>query len=209
MIDIRAIINRWTVVAVFITSCCTGCNGVKVLMPDDYLKWMNDPSNGMVKQKEINGLMYEVKYLTPEVMALNELRKTNVGKEEFQNIRKQYGNMNYFRLRIYDKGGGHIYNYLRKKRVDPDEVEAYYNYSAQKDWIVISGSIDTAKCTLFTFAKTYGASVEFDFEMGYINRDSLRKGDMSLEYDDRVLNNGTLKFLFSSKDLQKIPQIKI
>jgi len=178
------------------------------LSPAAYLKWMSDSNNGMVKQKEINGLIYEVKYLTPESMALNELRTTDPGKENFEKVEKRYKGMDYFIIRLFDKSGSHIHNYLQKEGRDPDAVEAYLNYSAEKDWQMLSGN-DTTKCALFTFSKTYGVSNEFACEMAYAADSARRGNDITVEWNDRALDNGTLKFLFSAKDLDRIPQIRL
>ena len=208
MKDIKGVRNSLRGPIIVLIIFITGCGGRKVLSPSEYLKWMNSDKNGMVVKKEINGLVYEVRSLSPEWMALNELKQTNPERSVFDNTRSQYGNMSYFKLRIYDVKGSHVHNHLKKDGLNPDAVEAYLNYSAQKDIRLITGE-DTIPCALFAFSKTYGASNEFNIEMAFSNNDSIKEQDRRLEWDDNATGNGLLKFLFASKDLKQIPQLRL
>ena len=42
--------------------------------PSDYMKYLNDPGNGLVKARHLSGLSISAKYLSPELRAFQEVR---------------------------------------------------------------------------------------------------------------------------------------
>jgi hypothetical protein len=53
-------------------SCGNGREG-----PADYMKYLNDPGNGLVRTRRLNGLSISAKYLSPELRAFQEVRSSD------------------------------------------------------------------------------------------------------------------------------------
>ncbi len=202
------VLQSKTTIIIIMVVFFIGCGGKKNLYPSQYLRWMNTESNGLVNKKEVDGLIYEMEYVSPEWMTLNELKTTQPVKADYERARKRYGQMEYVLFKIYDKPGTGVRSLLEKRGIDPDQVEYYFNYQAAHDFRMIAGK-DTFPSALYAFSKTYGVSKEFAFEMAFAVPDSDRTNDNRVEWSDGAMGNGLMKFGFSSSDIKNIPGLKL
>lgn len=173
-----------------------------------YLKYCSDMENGLVQQKEIDGLMVEVKYLSPEKMALNEIKSLTIDEARFEKVLNEYKGFTYFNVSVKSKDDGHIYQLLHGEGIDEYGTEAYLNYKAQNDFYLITNG-DTAKCVLYNYTQTYGLAKQFDIALGFENRDTINKHDRVLEFDADKFNRGLMKFVIKSTDISNVPTLTL
>jgi hypothetical protein len=57
-----------------VSLCIAGCSRGHTSDIAGYLKWLNDPGNGLTQARTINGLRLAVKYLPPDYRAYQELQ---------------------------------------------------------------------------------------------------------------------------------------
>lgn len=210
MQDTRGMLNkdslRWCIVLMVLLEMF-GCN-IREVGVHDYLNYMNNKKNGLIQTKEVDGLVFEVRYLTPELMSLNELKTENVEKGKFRKTLKEYEGLNYYKIKISgNEEGKHVYNVLKDEGIDPIEVEAELNFDMQQNIYTVQGS-DTGACVLYVFSKTYGLAKTYDMQIGVERKDSLNKNDAVVEINSGILKRGLLKFRFSNTDIQNIPLLK-
>lgn len=183
-----------------ISGCQKHTAGIK-----DYIRYMNNPKNGLVQEKEIDGMVFKVRYLTPELMALNELKSVNVNAVTWQKTLKQYDGLVYGKITVAAKGGEHILKLLNDQEIDGDGVDEYLNYKAQNDIMMLDGK-DTAGCVLYNYSKTYGLARQLDLAVGF-NAANTLKGDRVIEFNPELLQRGLLKFRFKQGDIDNIPRL--
>lgn len=185
----------------------TGCTQKKV-GTKAYLKYIADDGNGLIKSKEIDGMIVEVKYLTPEAMALNEIQDLSVNKQRFDKVLSEYKGFDYFNIAIRAKKERHIYELLNSEGISEQPIEEYLNYKAQPDLYLVTGS-DTAKCTLYSYSQTYALAKQFDIATGFVNIDSSGTNNKVLEFNATMFNRGLMKFVFDRNDINNVPALAL
>lgn len=185
----------------------TGCNK-KSADVKSYMKYIADIDNGLVNVKEVDGMVVEVRYLTPEAMALNEIKDVNVEELKFRKTLAEYMGGVYFNISIKSKNNEHIYQTLSEDGIESTKLEEYLSYKAQPDFYIVTG-IDTAKCTLYSYSQTYALAKQFDIAVGFENKDSLLSKDKILEFNATRFNRGLLKFVFDKNDINNVPALAL
>lgn len=194
----------WMMLFVVVMSSCR----TRTTDPVGYMKYVTNQKNGLLQEKEIDGMNFKVQWMTPEMMALNELKKTEVGKSEWQKIIKEYEGMQYCKLTIEGKNDEHIHAVLASESIDGEEIEAYLNLDAQKSIFLTSGE-DTSRCALYSFSKTYGLAKRFEIATGFESNIGKENDDYVFELDASFLERGLVKFRFSKADIRNIPSLNI
>jgi hypothetical protein len=170
------------VIGCMLCACSKRTAGVK-----DYLKYVNSDKSGLVQTKEMDGMFFRLKYMPPEWMALNELKKTSIDIEQWNQTLEEYQGLAYCKMTISCKDDEHIYSFLRGEGMDEQDVEAYFNYNAQHDFFMVSDA-DTSKCVLYSFSKTYGLASQFDIALAFEPAKDATAGDKVIEFDASLFN---------------------
>jgi hypothetical protein len=199
--------NRSVVYLLGLMLLIAGCEKSTVSV-NEYIEYMHDKEMGLIQTKEMDGLVIKVRYLTPELMALNELKSISVSREVFDSTLNGYQGLKYYSMSMMPSNGGHVYGFLKDEGISAEDIEAHLNFDGQADYKLISGK-DTAKCVLYTFAKTYGLAKQFDVVLGFDVKSSPGGEDIMLEMDASFLGRGLLKFRYERDDINGIPSIVI
>lgn len=171
----------------------------------DYLAYIRDDKNGLIRKKEIGDMEYEIRYLTPEAMALAELKDISAPVFMLDSTIKTYGQLAYFRVNIGSKQG-HLFNTLKAAAINPDEAESYLNFDAEKDFQLSAGT-DTSSCVLYSFSRSYGLSNAWQLMLAFDVSERNRKQDLVLTYEDHITGSGILNFRFSGADINNVPKL--
>ena len=181
---------------------------MKTAKPKEYLHYIQSKSSGLVQEKEIDKIVFEVRYLTPEAMALNELKSLTPEKKEFKKALKEYEGLNYYQMKIRSKDpDGHIFNTLKAQGFSSEDIERHLRFEAQNKISVEEGK-DTCSVLLYSFSETYGLSKDLVVALGTENKDTMKIHDKTFDFDADILNRGLLKFKFNRSDLNKIPKLE-
>ncbi len=207
MSDIRAMQNREYLAFILVMLALAGC-GLKNTDVKGYVKYLNKPENGLIQEKEFGAIKFKVNWMTPELMALNEMKKTSFSQKEWESVLNQYEGLKYCQLSISGVNGTHIYEALAAEDLDGAEIDEFLNFNGQGALFLTSGT-DTAKCVLYTVSKTYGLAKQFDIAAGFNFEGKKPKDDFTLELDASFIDKGGLKFRFRKEDIDNIPILTI
>ncbi len=198
------------IIAILTLLCFASCQEREILFPIDYVQWFDDKASGLVVEKELKDFVFKARLMTPEVMALRDLKHENVTVDNFQSTLKKFGGNYYVQVRISDKEGNK--HALDKGVTSQNEFYqrvAYFNFLAEPDFKLLAGT-DTLHCKLLHFENTYGLVPFNDIQMAFpADAGGLHSNrDFTLIWDDKVLGVGTVKFRFDKEDIQLIPELK-
>jgi len=194
----------------FITLLLLSCNDQrKQLSPNDYIAWAKKSEKDLVKVKEIRGYRFTSKLQPSELLVIKNMNDI-ASQEELDSLNKiQRGIVNI----VLDIGSvNNQQSLLRANITDESEYYQrvfYYTSEVQRDLYLVEGT-DTLRCAFYHFEQTYNLtpvnSMIMEFER--INPDSEFE-DLSLVYDDRILNTGIMKFSYKKAFLNNLPELKL
>jgi hypothetical protein len=73
--NLKVLASLLTLLACLLTLGLLGSGPPRKMELQEYLRWLNDPQNGLTVQKSINGLELKMKYLAPEYLAQLDEKK--------------------------------------------------------------------------------------------------------------------------------------
>lgn len=191
----------------FLISCCLlfSCTKEK-LDADEYIAYVENESNSFVHQKQIGDLVFQLQYCPTEYLVVKELNTQKIPQAFIDKKIKENNGLLFFKLRIKTGSGADVLHYNIASDEDYYHRIDYLSYGFEEDVALINDK-DTIFPGTFLFERTYGISPNADFVLMF---DSKIKKDESFQIiiDDKVFNNGLLKFSYSEKDLAGIPQLK-
>lgn len=175
----------------------TSCD--QALTPESYIKWVENPENGLCKSKMLGPVKYTVQYKTPEYIMLK-----NNNWEKMENNSEP--GIHYFGLHLdpFDGETQLLYINLASQQEYMDRTQ-YFNFSFKND-IYLNVNGKPFPCEYYFFESTGNIEPGLTFTLGFDSHSE--KGDIQLVINDRVFGNGGLNFLFKEKTLNNLPKLK-
>jgi len=208
-------LNRYLIATFLVFMICfLSCKKTEILDIKEYLNYLADPENGLVKEKTVAGVKIKVKYLPEDYLVYNIVKEmSNVEQTYKDSIAKSFQNSVTFMLNI----GPAENEEFDITRVDVSNYEEFAKrienmaFNAQ-DWITVCvnkkeyhpdivrleniNALEKSRNFIVVFNST--KNTENDF----------RKQDMILSYDDELFDTGVSKFLFKAEDIIDLPAFK-
>lgn len=195
---------RFFVLSILIS--LAGCQRA-ALSPQEYVRYVQDPDNGLRIEKKINDIVFTAQYEPVDYLLLRDV-STSVG--QINEAREESDDTEYFVLRIGSAGRGP----LIEKKDDLSRYNArldYCNMLMQKDVVLVKGN-DTIPCGMFQFERNFGMTSYNNFLLGFIGETPASQSapqDMTLIFYDGLFNSGAIKLRIDAEDLKRIPKLKM
>ena len=169
------------------------------LKPEAYIKWMENPKNGLNKSRSLGSVQYTVQYKTPEYSMLknNTLEEVNTDG---------HSGIHYFGLTLdpVDQKSQLLHVNLASEQ-DYFARMQYFNFNFKNDiYLNINGK--QLPCEYYLFESTGKITPGLTFTLGFDAQKE--KGDLQVVINDRVFGTGGINFLFKEKTLNNIPKLK-
>ena len=188
------------------------CKPSKMTDAKEFMKYLSDDENGLVKDKKIGGIKYKLKYLPEEYLAYN----TIIGQNDFNlkqkdSIIKSFNNSITFVLNI-GPAEGEDFDITQLGVSNYEEFAQRIEQMAFKasDWINLKVEETEYKPTIVRMENINALERSRNFIVVFSSEKNsdkdLRRKDMCFVYYDEMFNTGTNKFIFQSKDINNIPQ---
>ncbi len=172
---------------------------------NDLNQW-NETSAEVVKQKNIGDFEYTVKELSPDVMALQELKGVTNNASAYEEAKSHYTELLYFKLNVQNpKATGELLKYNLESSGQYTERIKYCSFEINRDIYITNGK-DTVPCALHEFERTFNIQSGLNFMLGF-PKISSAKG-LTLVYHDQLFKQGLIKFSYAN-DSEKLPYLKI
>ncbi len=186
--------------------------GKRALTPVQYLRYIDDKSNGLIKEKQIGPYTVTCEFKPAGYIVLKEKFK-QINDNELKDIGDELSDaseMNHFYMRFTAEGENDILKSHLQSQAEYYERLNYFSNFIQKDLYLISGS-DTIDCAYTYFERNFGLSnrntLLLGFKKGNYNG-GVGGGDFTLIYDDQVLGLGPVQFKFGLGDISNIPVLE-
>ncbi|MFN5442757.1 MAG: hypothetical protein ACK48V_00855 [Crocinitomicaceae bacterium] len=178
----------------------------KSLLPIDYIKYFENPKNGL-NITTIEGLNeYQLQFKTAEYMIAKSEEKLELSKKFVEKEKKEFGDVTYFTLKIKTNSGEQ--DILKEGVKNSDEFGgrvAYFSFFMQQDLLMVKDK-DTIPCSVFHFERTYGIAPYCTLLLGFENKGK-KNNSLQILYLDRLFSNKILSFNMLEESFKKIPRL--
>ncbi len=175
---------------------------------EEELRHWSENSEAVNTTKEIGGFWYGVTILSPDYLALQELRSREYTAEELAEAKSHYEELYYFKFGIRRPD---FQKELLHYNIDSQqEYSSRINYCAfaiQQDLKLAAGT-DTIPCALVQFERTFEAGPGLTFTLAF-PRKSIHSEEIDFIYYDNLFQNGIMKFRFTKAALLALPYLKM
>ncbi len=194
-----------------------GCKG-KVATVNDLKSWINNPKQGLVASKSVNGVKVNIHYLPPQYNALKEMESTGLtGKASYDSLLLQQQKVATFLMVLApdeDKGtkGDIMYKDIQNfKQYVERSLTLNFDLENQIELKTDKGEY---KASLSSLENTY--SLTNDRKINFVFTPTTKEDELTLakEYDfiynDESFGLGTLHFYFNKKEIEaSLPEITV
>lgn len=179
----------------------------KGITVDEYKTWFGKKDCPMTQKQEVDGYQYELRYLTADFMALNEITPEELSYSKLKKELKERNGLYYFLLRIIPP---------KEKQQQFTEGESksisWLSFGAKDDMMVIAGK-DTLHCMMNQFEPSMGVMPYQSFNIGISKPDesSEKNPQTMLEFIffDKVNSGKQVRFSYKASDFKQIPTYKL
>lgn len=179
-----------------------------VLNVHEYVEWIQDPKNGIRKEKSIGDLNFVVQFKPIEYMVCIEERDEKIYDTLLQSRKKELKEMQYFDLKIIlNRHEGELLKYNLSSMDQYDQRVKYFAYEMQNDIELVDG-IDTLPCVLYHFERTYDVAPYCTILVGFEAKENNIQNQKTFLFHDRTFNKGLLKFTFKDNSLKNLPKLE-
>ncbi|MBA3680482.1 MAG: hypothetical protein H0W73_04860 [Bacteroidetes bacterium] len=171
--------------------------------PEELVSFIDNTENGYIKNKKFGKVTY-ISILKPVDYMLAQKKISDSNK----NYKKSdFEDLQYFDLRI--KIEDFKMEFIKYDLSSTGQYQERINYCAfnmQNDISLIDGK-DTLNCVLYHFERAFDVIPYGHFILGFENKNKKSINAKTLCFDDKLFNNGIIKFTYSPSFLAKEPTL--
>lgn len=182
----------------------TGCRQ-SYLVGSEYMQYVENEKNGLKHTKQIGDMSFQMQYCPTEYLLLNEHKTEQLSHEIVEERLMHNDSMLFFKLRIKADGSNDVLNYQLNSSDDYYARIQYMSYGFEES-IALVHKVDTIFPALFHFERTYGIAPYTDFMLAF-DTGIKEDGTFQILIDDKVFDNGLLKFTYKAEDIYSIPKL--
>lgn len=200
----------YQILPVLVISFLSSCDRIKDT--EDYLRWLNNPENGLTKEKTVNGYHLKVKYLPPEYLTHLELNnKEHVTKRHRDSILQTYQNAITFVFMLEPDETRRFGEDIMMTGVNnyPDYSQRVYTMNfLMKEYFTLTTGTTTRAPVLCSIENTYGLKCGRNFLVVFAEEDlkpEENTGIYDFVFTDAFFFTGENHFLFRQQDIDNRP----
>jgi len=174
----------------------------------DYNNWVLNPSNGLYKTTEQQGLNVEVLNKPIPYIIGKEFKSQKLSASDYNKRTSELREMQYFDLKISPTNGQPMTSYLASDQNEQQANLYYLSYEMQKDIKLIEGQ-DTLPCLLYHYERYYQLDKQTVITLAFPQKKGNSNFNKKLSIHPRIWAENSIEIEFQHKDLKNIPALKI
>lgn len=183
---------------------------LQTLTPKEYVRWVKEPKNGLVKIKKMNELQFSLYHLPTEYMVCNDIKNEKISKQQLVSIAVQYEDFEYYMLKIEAMGfNQELAKFQLQSSQEYEERIKYFAFAMQQDISIETENGDSYPCEIFHFERIYNIAPYTTFMLGFAKENLINSSHRTIVLNEKIFNKGLLKFKWSTSALENIPQIAL
>lgn len=173
----------------------------------ELVKWVEDPDNGLRREKTINEFGIMAQYKPLSYIICNEAKGITLTPDEYAKREAELSGLEYFQVRLKSanpdpllSGGGDQNIYHQRNN---------FLMFGQKDYVYLLRGEDTAYCAMYHFVNYQGLAPYADILLAFKSDTTESSSDRELVYDDQVFGLGPVHFTFTDNEIASVPQLEL
>lgn len=204
-------IVRNILTSITVTISLVSCN--KGVAPQEYVKYIENPGNGLKITEQVNGVGYSLQYEPAAYCVMLEKRSFSIPQDIFKKEYERFKGLEHYTFRIEKSSIDSLVNKLGDTSKYKKAVAEYFDFWIQKDIKMIEGS-DTIPCSICQADANTGIMQYYTFSLGFSNRNTQdvplnEQADRTILFNNKVLHTGNVKLDVKGKDVKSIPELKM
>ena len=212
MIFLNRINSRTFFCLLFLVIAFNGCKHIS-LESHEYIRWIENPQNGLVKTKQINDILFIAQLKPIDYYILQNNQFQPIDSDLYINILQDVSGLIYFQYRIHLLNSNINPILSDKLNIPYNKALSYLAFQANQDFSLQIGR-QIYPCLLHHFEQSHQLSPNVDITLGFelppsSNYTDVFKNDLTLIYDDKLFGVGKIKISFNKEVLTNIPSLKL
>lgn len=173
-----------------------------------FYEWLNSGDSGLVKTKTIEDLQISIKYMPPELQAMNNLEE-DATDEDFVKLTSEYSDQLSFLVSFKSTIEGKDILYKNISTTEQYDQRIYELGFMFGEMIQLElPSEQKQSPSLFHLERAYGTSKTSNIYLVFAKPDQ-EYDQVSLIYIDKIFGTGVSRYTFKKSDMDDIPRITI
>lgn len=186
-----------------------GC-GSHMLTKAAYIRYIEDPDNGFRKERVVDYWRYKVQLKPAAYIFLQESKMAGT-RDEYNKRLKQLKGWYFFNVYV-QHDTIHQYSPIRLISTDMASYNVNLNYYLTQNKGNFTLYVDSLPLypVIYHYENDYNLSPEDVFVVGFQlpeEQQVRQPGKLVLQYDDELLRNGMVRFVFKQNELEKEPML--
>jgi len=180
------------------------CNRMPSATPAELVQWVENPKHGLLKQKIIDGIQYDLQYRPLEYITAKEADDKLLTTAFIQERKARLSGMEYYHLRVGSANGGEVLMANCNSQDDYHTRNTYLMFDFRQDIHLVAND-DTLPCMLYHYENHQGLAPYADILMAFEKTGTA--ADRTILINDKVFGNGLIKLEISEQDIQQVPAL--
>jgi len=175
------------------------------LTVEQYRVWLDQNVNQLTVEKEVEGIIYSLRYFPPEYYTVLTYKNDSVHDA---GLESKYSVKHNFLLSIYLKESS---NYIIKEffssTSDQMEAQNYLDFKVKGDF-EISNSCSSSHCVMAHHERNYGLKPCVSINLSFNKITDTNCEDLTFHFSDNVFKKGDINIQLSKDFFKRIPKLK-
>lgn len=181
----------------------------KEMQASDFVRYVNNPENGLHKIKQVDDLIVDLQYKPLEYIVSHEFRTNNIEAQAFRQRAEKLQGLQYYNLKLsIDEKGLNPTTYNIQNDLELQNRLYYLSFGMKQDIRLIQGR-DTLSPVLYHFERSYNLSKHRTFVLAFDEKDMEHELDKTFVLDSPDFGTGPVKIKIQKDDLQNTPSLKL
>lgn len=183
------------------------CACKRQLDKEAYVEYINDPKNGLIKEKNVNHVQMKLWYKPTGFLVEQHIGNNKPTPGLIDSLRKHYAQYMYFVLSM-SKNNQEILNHLAADRARFGAMVNQLAFGMGEKVTLVQNHEDTLQLADYHYARMYGVGTSTDILFAFKKGKLEKNGELVFYLQDFGLLTGNTKYKFRNKDIINIPELK-
>ncbi|HBO75035.1 MAG TPA: hypothetical protein DD653_10150 [Marinilabiliales bacterium] len=197
--------NKRLIPILILLAALTACH--RSFTKEELMAYVNNPKNGLVQEKEINGTRLKLTYKPYQLLAWQEMQAVDtLTPEKEKEILSRYSQQHYFVLSISQGGKEILSNAADRQRFS--QMVSQFAFGMGQTVTLTTAEQDTLPLLDFIYPRMYGMAPSTDILFAF-TREKTKTEYLTFYLDEFGLRTGETRFVILNREMNKLKYVNL